>query len=156
MIYDALQAENGLTTEQLIDVLYGDREDGGPLSAVGVVKVTIHGLNQKLAPAHKIRRQKGSGRHWLLRADEPFPVYGPRDVLPPKFRDLWDIVAAHPGIHHGELADRLGLRERRHVGPYVWKTNDRLREAGCPQRIMAGVSYAGYRIVVLQQESQAA
>lgn len=45
----ARQRGEALSIRSVIDVAYGDREDGGPLAAVSTIRVTIHNLNQKIA-----------------------------------------------------------------------------------------------------------
>lgn len=49
-IWDAVRrAKDGITTDELVDIVYQDHEHGGPAQAVRSVAVTAHLANKRLA-----------------------------------------------------------------------------------------------------------
>lgn len=54
-VYKALK-DGDKTINELIDILYGDREDGGPESAYNVITHHLHFIRQKTGRAITCRR----------------------------------------------------------------------------------------------------
>ncbi len=50
-----------VTFEELIDLIWGHREDGGPLQVDNVIKVEITALRKGLKPGVRIRSHYGQG-----------------------------------------------------------------------------------------------
>ena len=76
VVFNALcEHPHGITTQELIDVLYEDREDGGPLYATNCVSMYLWFLRQWLAfnyPLLQHRVLPGGPKHvlWIGALDE--------------------------------------------------------------------------------------
>lgn len=62
MILEALALMRGryMSSKRLVTMIYGDREDGGPIDPENVIRVQVHNLRHKM-PALKIENRSGWG-----------------------------------------------------------------------------------------------
>lgn len=63
-VFEAIRkaGKYGIPVERLINALYADHEDGGPLHAKHIVYITVRALKDKLAPFGAIINSYGAGR----------------------------------------------------------------------------------------------
>lgn len=57
----ARDTKGGIEIRKLVDHLYGDRHDGGPLYAWDTIHVTVHNMNKRLAPYGEAVKSNRSG-----------------------------------------------------------------------------------------------